>query len=125
LSHSSARIKHFLALCAKDNIRVANCTTLAQYKPLANFTPKSPLRSPQAVSSFSELTDASFREVIGDTLDPSRIRKVVFCCGKIYYDLLAAREARHQEDVALVRVESSTRSPTGKWRTCWPVTVRM
>ncbi len=115
--HSSARIERFLALCAEDNIRVANCTTPAQYyhilrrqavlplKPLVIFTPKSLLRSPQAVSSFSELTDASFREVIGDTLDPSRIRKVVFCCGKIYYDLHAAREAKHQEDVALVRVE--------------------
>jgi 2-oxoglutarate dehydrogenase E1 component len=115
--HSSARIERFLALCAEDNIRVANCTTPAQYfhilrrqavlplKPLVIFTPKSLLRSAQAVSSFGELLSASFREVIGDTLDPSRVRKVVFCSGKVYYDLLAAREARHQEDVALVRVE--------------------
>ena len=74
-------------------------------KPLVLFTPKSLLRSPVAVSSFSELTHRSFREVIGDDLDPSRVRKVVFCTGKIYYDLVAAREARKVEDVALVRME--------------------
>jgi 2-oxoglutarate decarboxylase len=115
--HSSARMERFLLLCAEDNIRVANCSTPAQYfhilrrqmtterKPLVVFTPKSLLRSPVAVSSFSELTNATFRPVIGDTLDPSRVRKVVFCTGKVYYDLAAAREARKMEDVALVRIE--------------------
>jgi multifunctional 2-oxoglutarate metabolism enzyme len=115
--HSSARIERFLALCAEDNIRVANCTTPAQYfhilrrqavlplKPLVIFTPKSLLRAPRAVSSFSEITDGAFQEVIGDDLDPSRVRKVVFCSGKVYYDLLTAREAKKQDDVALVRVE--------------------
>jgi 2-oxoglutarate dehydrogenase E1 component len=110
-------MERFLLLCAEDNIRVANCTTPAQYfhilrrqmaterKPLVLFTPKSLLRSPAAVSSFSELTGSAFRPVIGDTLDPSRVRKVVFCTGKVYYDLAAAREAKKIEDVALVRIE--------------------
>jgi len=115
--HSSARMERFLLLCAEENIRVANCSTPAQYfhilrrqmtlpaKPLVLFTPKSLLRSTAAVSSFSELTGSRFREVIGDTLDPSRVRKIVFCTGKVYYDLLAARDARRAEDVALVRIE--------------------
>ncbi len=115
--HSSARMERFLLLCAEENIRVANCSTPAQYfhilrrqmatspKPLVLFTPKSLLRSAAAVSSFSELTNGSFREVIGDSLDPSRVRKVVFCTGKVYYDLVAAREAKKIEDVALVRIE--------------------
>ena len=69
------------------------------------FTPKSLLRSPAAVSSFNELTGSSFRTVIGDTYDPSRVRKVVFCTGKVYYDLAAARDAKKLEDIALVRIE--------------------
>ncbi|HTA44721.1 MAG TPA: multifunctional oxoglutarate decarboxylase/oxoglutarate dehydrogenase thiamine pyrophosphate-binding subunit/dihydrolipoyllysine-residue succinyltransferase subunit [Bryobacteraceae bacterium] len=115
--HSSARMERFLLLCAEHNIRVANCSTPAQYfhilrrqmaterKPLVLFTPKSLLRSPAAVSSFNELTHGSFREVIGDSLDPSRVRKLVFCTGKVYYDLVAAREARKIEDIALIRIE--------------------
>jgi 2-oxoglutarate decarboxylase len=115
--HSSARIERFLTLCAEDNMRVANCTTPAQYfhilrrqavlplKPLVIFTPKSLLRSAKAVSSFDELTGGAFRSVIGDDLDPARVRKIVFCSGKVYYDLLAAREAAKRDDVALVRVE--------------------
>jgi 2-oxoglutarate dehydrogenase E1 component len=115
--HSSARIERFLSLCAEDNIRVANCTTPAQYfhllrrqsvlplKPLVVFTPKSLLRSAQAVSSFSDLTQGAFHPVIGDTLDPNGVRKVVFCSGKVYYDLIAARQAKQIQDVAIVRVE--------------------
>jgi len=115
--HSSARIERFLTLCAEDNMRVANCTTPAQYfhilrrqavlplKPLVIFTPKSLLRSPKALSTFSELTSDSFQEVIPDDLDPAKVRKLVFCSGKVYYDLLAAREAKKIEDVALLRVE--------------------
>jgi 2-oxoglutarate dehydrogenase E1 component len=115
--HSSARIERFLSLCAEDNIRVANCTTPAQYfhilrrqavlplKPLVIFTPKSLLRSAKAVSTFEELTGGSFQEVIPDTVDPQGVRKIVFCSGKIYYDLVAAREAKGVSDVAIVRVE--------------------
>jgi 2-oxoglutarate decarboxylase len=115
--HSSARMERFLTLCAEDNIRVANCTTPAQYfhilrrqtllplKPLALFTPKSLLRSARAVSGFAELTSGAFREMIGDALDPVHIRRVVFCTGKVYYDLLAEREMKKIEDIALVRIE--------------------
>jgi 2-oxoglutarate dehydrogenase E1 component len=115
--HSSARIERFLSLCAEDNMRVANCTTPAQYfhilrrqavlplKPLVIFTPKSLLRSAKAVSALSELTDSGFQEVIDDMLDPAGVRRVVWCSGKIYYDLLAAREAKGIKDIALVRLE--------------------
>ncbi len=116
--HSSARMERFFVLCAQENIRLANCTTPAQYfhllrrqarterKPLVIFTPKSLLRHPKAVSTFDDLTSGSFREVIGDTsVDPSRVTRVVFCSGKIYYDLLAAREKNQANHVSLVRVE--------------------
>src|SRR5258708_1772740 len=115
--HSSARMERFLTLCAEENIRVANCTTPAQYfhilrrqtvlplKPLVIFTPKSLLRSTKAVSSFADLTDSAFQELIPDNLDPAGVRKIVFCSGKVYYDLLAARESRGITDVALVRLE--------------------
>ena len=115
--HSSARIERFLTLCAEDNMRVANCTTPAQYfhilrrqavlplKPLVIFTPKSLLRSAKAVSTFGELTGAGFQPVLSDDLDPAGIRKVVFCSGKVFLDLHAAREAAKNTDVALIRVE--------------------
>jgi 2-oxoglutarate dehydrogenase E1 component len=115
--HSSARIERFLSLCAEDNMRVANCTTPAQYfhilrrqavlplKPLVIFTPKSLLRSAKAVSSFHDLTSEGFQPVIGDDLDSARIRKIVFCSGKVFYDLHAAREAAKVDDVAIVRLE--------------------
>ena len=115
--HSSGRMERFLTLCAEDNIRVANCTTPAQYfhilrrqtvlplKPLIVFTPKSLLRSAKAVSTFADLTDSTFQEIIPDTLNPAAVRKIVFCTGKVYYDLLAARESRGITDVSLVRIE--------------------
>jgi 2-oxoglutarate dehydrogenase complex dehydrogenase (E1) component-like enzyme len=122
--HSSARIERFLTLSAEDNIRVANCTTPAQYfhilrrqlavplKPLILFTPKSLLRSPRATSRFSELTSGEFREAIGDSLDPALVSRIVFCSGKVYYDLLAEREAKKTENIALVRLEQLYPFPT-------------
>ena len=75
-------------------------------KPLVIFTPKSLLRHPRAVSTFDELTTGGFREVIDDTsVDPARVTRVVFCTGKVYYDLLAAREKHNAYHIALVRVE--------------------
>jgi 2-oxoglutarate dehydrogenase E1 component len=76
-------------------------------KPLIVFTPKSLLRHPRAVSSLHEFTTGGFTEILGDSLvsDASRVSRVVFCSGKIYYDLLAAREERKAEHVALIRVE--------------------
>lgn len=116
--HSSARIERYLQLCAEDNMIVANCTTPANFyhllrrqmkrnfrKPLVVFTPKSLLRHPKAVSTIEELADGGFQEVIDDTIDPTNVKKVVFCMGKFYYDLLAEREKLGRDDVALVRIE--------------------
>jgi 2-oxoglutarate dehydrogenase E1 component len=119
--HSSARLERFLQLCAEENMQVANCTTPAQYfhilrrqvrrdfrKPLVLMTPKSLLRHKLAVSPVDELVNGRFHEVIDDATitAPDRVRRVVLCCGKVYYDLLARREAAgKQAEVALVRLE--------------------
>ncbi|WP_339895891.1 2-oxoglutarate dehydrogenase E1 component [uncultured Algibacter sp.] len=116
--HSSARIERYLQLCGYDNMTVANCSTPASIyhllrrqmkrdfrKPLIVFTPKSLLRHPKAVSSINELANGKFEEVIDDTTDSKNIKKLVFCTGKFYYDLLAERELLERNDVALVRIE--------------------
>ena len=116
--HSSARMERYLQLCGNDNMIVADCTTPANFfhllrrqmkrdfrKPLIVFTPKSLLRHPKAVSSLNELATGQFEEVIDDFLEPKRVKKLVFCTGKFYYDLLAQREKLEREDVALVRIE--------------------
>jgi 2-oxoglutarate dehydrogenase E1 component len=122
--HSSARIERFLVLCAENNMLVCNCTTPAQYfhllrrqmyggrdrrgtrKPLVIFTPKSLLRHPRAVSTLHDFTGAGFVEILPDTTaDKAAVSRVVFCTGKIYYDLLLAREERKADHIALVRVE--------------------
>ena len=116
--HSSARIERYLQLCAEDNMTVANCTTPANFyhllrrqmkrsyrKPLIVFTPKSLLRHPKAVSTIQELAGGEFQEVIDDTLNPKNVKKLVFCMGKFYYDLLEEREILEREDIALVRIE--------------------
>ena len=116
--HSSARIERYLQLCAEDNMTVANCTTPANFyhllrrqmkrdyrKPLIVFTPKSLLRHPKAVNSIEELASGEFQEVIDDTLNADGIKKLVFCMGKFYYDLLEEREQLEREDIALVRIE--------------------
>ena len=116
--HSSARIERYLQLCAEDNMTLANCTTPANFyhllrrqmkrkhrKPLIVFTPKSLLRHTKAVNSISDLANGEFQEVIDDVLAPDKIKKLVFCMGKFYYDLLEEREILEREDVALVRIE--------------------
>lgn len=116
--HSSARIERFLQLCANDNMTVANCTNPANFfhllrrqmkrnfrKPLVVFTPKSLLRHPQAVSELKDFTDGEFQEVIDDTVSPEQVKRVVFCSGKFYYDLLEERNNNGRNDVALVRLE--------------------
>jgi len=117
--HSSARMERYLQLCARDNMYVADCTTPANLfhvfrrqmkvnfrKPLIIFTPKSLLRHPKAVSKVEEFTKGSFQEVIDDaTAVVNKIKSVVFCTGKFYYDLLATKEENNREDVALIRVE--------------------
>jgi 2-oxoglutarate dehydrogenase E1 component len=116
--HSSARMERFLQLCGNDNMIVADCTTPANFfhllrrqmkwnfrKPLIVFTPKSLLRHPVAVSSLNEFASGHFNEVIDDVIDPQNVKKLVFCTGKFYYDLLAKREETGRDDIALVRIE--------------------
>ena len=117
--HSSARVERFLQLAAENNIRVANMTTPAQYfhmlrcqalsperRPLIVMTPKSLLRHPRATSPVRELSDGTFHRVLDDSIvDAKAVRRIVLCTGKIYYDLLAARDQASAKDVALVRVE--------------------
>lgn len=116
--HSSARMERYLQLCANDNMIVADCTTPANFfhllrrqmkrdfrKPLIVFTPKSLLRHPKAISSIKELANGEFQEIIDDTINPDNVKKLVFCTGKFYYELLEERETLNREDVALVRIE--------------------
>jgi len=119
--HSSARPERFLQLCAEHNMQVCQPTTPAQIfhllrrqmirlfrKPLVILTPKSLLRNKEAVSSLDELSKGAFQTVIGETdakLDPRKVKRVVVCTGKVYYDLLLARRERESDDVALVRIE--------------------
>ncbi|MEZ4721585.1 MAG: 2-oxoglutarate dehydrogenase E1 component [Flavobacteriales bacterium] len=116
--HSSARLERFLSQCAENNMAIVNCTTPANFFhalrrqlawpfriPLVVFTPKSLLRHPKCTSSMKDLAKGRFSEVIDDTLDKKKVTKVAFCSGKLYYDLLQAREERKKDDVAIVRVE--------------------
>jgi 2-oxoglutarate dehydrogenase E1 component len=116
--HSSARIERFLALCAEGNMRVVYPSTPASYfhllrwqgrdhieKPLVVFTPKSLLRHPRCVSSLQALAEGRFLPVIDDTIEPSGVRRVVLCSGKVYYDLLKGREDFGSRHVAIVRLE--------------------
>jgi 2-oxoglutarate dehydrogenase E1 component len=128
--HSSARMERYLQLCAKDNMYVADVTTPAQMfhilrrqmkanfrKPLIIFTPKSLLRHPKAVSKVSELAEGGFQEVIDDkTADAKKVKSLVFCTGKFYYDLLAVKEEQERDDVALVRVEQLFPLPEEKMK---------
>jgi len=120
-------MERFLQLCAEDNMHVVNCTTPAQYfhvlrrqmrrpyrAPVVIFTPKSLLRSPRAISQTSDFVNSVFQPVVDDPAiqDPSRVKRVLCCSGKVYYDLLAYREERDGTeqgeaagDVAIVRLE--------------------
>ncbi len=118
--HSSARLERFLQLCAEHNMQVCVPSTPAQFfhmlrrqmvrglrKPLVVLTPKSLLRHRMSVSPLAELTEGKFRELIPEQsrLDPERVTRVVFCSGKVYYDLIEAREESDASDVAIVRLE--------------------
>ncbi|MEW5837058.1 MAG: 2-oxoglutarate dehydrogenase E1 component [Pseudomonadota bacterium] len=118
--HSSARLERFLQLCAVNNMQVCVPTTPAQdfhmirrqmlrpvRKPLIVMTPKSLLRHKLAVSTLDELANGSFQLVLGEhrSLPVKKVKRVVLCAGKVYYDLLEEAEKRGLEDVALVRVE--------------------
>jgi 2-oxoglutarate dehydrogenase E1 component len=118
--HSSARLERFLQLCAENNMSVCVPSTPGQMfhmlrrqmlrsfrKPLVVMTPKSLLRHKLSVSSLEDLAKGRFEEVINevDELDPQQVRRVVFCSGKVYFDLLEARRLDDIRDVALVRIE--------------------
>lgn len=123
--HSSARIERYLELCADYNMQVANCTSPANFfhllrrqlhrefrKPLVVFTPKSLLRHPGCVSDFSEFTEGHFQEVIDDAyVNADDVKRVLFCSGKIYYDLLEKQQADSRRDVAVVRIEQIYPAP--------------
>ncbi|MGH7658447.1 MAG: hypothetical protein ACREL6_09440 [Gemmatimonadales bacterium] len=127
--HSSARLERFLQLAAEGNIRVANCTTPAQYfhllrrqakatrqRPLIVMTPKSLLRLPQATSTLDDFTAGGFQCVIDDVIDPAGVKRVVICSGKVYYDLLAEAEKMEQGRPAIVRVEQLYTFPAPELR---------
>ncbi len=118
--HSSARIERYLELCADNNLMIINCTLPANMfhalrrqveqpfrKPLIVFTPKSLLRHPKCVSPLEYFLGGSrFWEVLDDTkVEPEKVRKVLFCSGKIYYELESFREEKGQDHVAIVRLE--------------------
>jgi 2-oxoglutarate dehydrogenase E1 component len=128
--HSSARLERFLQMCAEDNMQVANCTTPANYfhvlrrqlkrdirKPLILMTPKSLLRHRRAVSRLGEMgPDTTFHRLLWDDaqmlpdekiklLADDKIRRVVMCSGKVYYDLYEEREKRGVNDIYLLRLE--------------------
>jgi 2-oxoglutarate dehydrogenase E1 component len=118
--HSSARLERFLQLCAEDNIQVCNLTTPAQYfhvlrrqvrrdfeKPLIIMTPKSLLRNEQATSRIADFTESTFQPIIGPTLigQAKDVERLIFCSGKVYYDLIGYVESHQIQNTALVRVE--------------------
>ena len=128
--HSSARLERYLQMCAEDNMQVANCTTPANFfhilrrqlkrdirKPLILMTPKSLLRHKRAVSNLDEMAvDTSFHRILWDDaqlqtgegiklLPDEKIRRVVLCSGKVYYDLYEDREKRGIDDIYLMRIE--------------------
>jgi len=118
--HSSARLERFLQGCAEFNITVANITTPANFfhalrrqlarnfrKPLVVMSPKSLLRHAKCISDIDELTTGSFQELFDDTntIAAKKVTRVVYCSGKIYYDLLAYKEENKRTDTAIVRIE--------------------
>jgi len=121
--HSSARLERYMQLCAEHNMQVCVPSTPAQIfhllrrqmlrsvrKPLIVMTPKSLLRHKDAVSSLDDLARGHFQTILGEIgnaeeIDPRKVKRVAFCAGKVYYDLLAARRDKKQGDVALLRLE--------------------
>lgn len=120
--HSSARLERFLQLCAEKNLIVGNFTTPAQYfhalrrqkhrdfrKPLVLMTPKSLLSRAEAVSQESDFLEGTcFQEILPDTksfANPADVSRIIFCCGKVYYDLMAHRQEKGIENAAIIRIE--------------------
>ncbi|CAA2929928.1 2-oxoglutarate dehydrogenase E1 component [Arsenophonus endosymbiont of Bemisia tabaci] len=118
--HSSARLERYLQLCAEQNMQVCAPSTPAQVyhmvrrqilrnmrRPLIVMSPKSLLRHPLAVSSLGELANGEFQPIINeiDPIDAKKVKRVVLCSGKVYYDLLQQRREKKQKNIAIVRIE--------------------
>lgn len=118
--HSSARLERFLQMCAEENMVITNITSSANFfhalrrqlawqfrKPMINFAPKAPLRHPGTYSSKSAFVEGKFQEVIDDSFvdDAKKVKKVLFCSGKVYFDLAERQAKENRKDVAIVRVE--------------------
>ena len=132
--HSSARLERFLQLCAEHNIQVCLPTTSAQVfhmlrkqvlcpmrKPLVVMSPKSLLRHKETVSTLEEMAEGSFQVVldeIDDTIIAEKVRKIVVCSGKVYYDLLAERRKREITDIAIIRLEQLYPFPAKEYEAC-------
>lgn len=124
--HSSARIERFLQSCANNNIQIANVTVPSNYfhllrrqlhrpfrKPLVVFTPKALLRHPKCISKLDEFANGGFMEVIDDAqAQAKQVKRVLFCTGKVYYDLLEVQQKESRNDVAIVRLEQLYPLPT-------------
>jgi 2-oxoglutarate dehydrogenase E1 component len=117
--HSSARLERFLQMCAELNMVITNITTSSNFfhalrrqllwqfrKPLVNFAPKANLRHPGSYSVMNEFTNGGFKEVIDDSFaDVSQVNKVLFCSGKVYFDLAEKQQKDGRKDIAIIRVE--------------------
>jgi 2-oxoglutarate dehydrogenase E1 component len=124
--HSSARLERFLQLAAQENLRIANCTTSAQYfhllrrqaldasaRPLVVMTPKGLLRLKQAASSLEDLASGEFQPVLDDpSADHDRVTRLVLCQGKVYYDLVGHEDRERADTVAVARIEQLYPFPT-------------
>lgn len=117
--HSSARLERFLQLCAEGNMIVTNITTPANFfhvmrrqlafdfrRPLVNMSPKSLLRHPLVQSNIQELSEGKFHELIGDNYaEPNKVKRIILCSGKVYFDLLEYQQKNERTDTAILRLE--------------------
>lgn len=133
--HSSGRLERFLTMAAKTNVRIANCTTAAQYfhllrrqalllendrLPLIVMSPKSLLRSTNALSAARDLADGRWQPVIDDPqADPDQISRLIFCSGKFYYDLINSEWREKHPEVAIVRIEQLYPLPVDALKAIW------
>lgn len=128
--HSSARLERYLQLCAGENLQIVNCTTPSNFfhvlrrqmkrdfrKPLVIFTPKSLLRHPRCISSIDDLSKGGFKEIIDDSsADAKQISRLIFCSGKIYYELLERKEKDKANHIAIIRLEQLYPFPEKQFR---------